>query len=66
MLFLLEGLELLEVEGLDQGVELVGGLLEVVIDETVREEDGVIGQFDLFQRVLDAQFEFLLCLQAFS
>lgn len=52
-LLLLEVFKLLEVKGLDKGIELIGGLIETVINESVSEKDRVVGQFDLTESILD-------------
>ena len=58
-LLLLEVFKLLEVKGLDKGIELIGGLIETVINESVSEKDRVVGEFDLAESILDTWFELL-------
>jgi len=56
----------LEVERSDQRVELLNGLLQIVVDEAIREEHGVVRRLDLRDRQLDSLLEFLLGLDAVS
>lgn len=41
-------------------MELVKGFLEVIIDEAVGEEDGVVSHFDFFDCILNSKLELLL------
>lgn len=58
--------DLLEVERVDQSEELLDGLLEIVVDEAVGEEDRVVGGLDLRDGELNPLLELLLRLNAVS
>ena len=61
-----DALDFLEVECLDEGEELVLRVLDGVVDEAVREEDGVVGELDLADGLADADLELLLRLDSIS
>lgn len=53
-------LDFLEVERVDQRAELPDGLLQIVVDEAIREEHGVVRRLDLRNRQLDSLLELFL------
>lgn len=57
---LFEVRNLLEVSGTDQRLELLDGNLDVIVDQSIREEHGVIRYLDLIDRQINTLLEILL------
>ena len=56
----------LEVKSFDQCDELVLGILDRIVNQTISEKDWIVGQFNLADSFADTDFEFLLSFNSVS
>ena len=56
----------LEVKSFDQCDELVLSILDCIVNQTIGEEDWIVGKFNLADSFADADFEFLLSFNSVS
>ena len=58
--------DLLEVQCIYEGEELILGLVKLIIDQSIREENRVVSKLDLRNGLLNSNFKLLLGLNSIS